>query len=130
MRLSKILFFLPAILLTLLITYLSHQPNLPIKPLFPGYDKLLHFIAFFVYGLSWQIGFIGSFSNMKKRNVLWIVLIIGACFGAADELHQYYVPYRVASFWDFTADLAGIATSLLFYSFIKKIIYSRKIEKE
>jgi len=35
-------------------------------------------------------------------------------YGLSDELHQYYIPYRNASFMDFAADTAGSILGVLF----------------
>jgi VanZ family protein len=68
--------------------------------LFPGCDKILHFIEYSILGVGlryWSGG-------MKP-----LPPIGGAGFAALDEFHQRYVPGRDASLWDWAADLAGVA---------------------
>ena len=36
-----------------------------------------------------------------------VVLLIACLYGISDELHQYFVPGRVASLWDVIADSIG-----------------------
>lgn len=80
------------------IFYLSHQPTLPLPPLFPNADKLMHFGAYAVLGFlfSWASGV----------GVFWSV-IFSSLYGISDEFHQSFVPGREVSAWDWLADSVG-----------------------
>jgi VanZ family protein len=67
--------------------------------LFRGCDKVLHFIEYSVLG--------GALRYWTARHGK-LVAGGGIAFGALDELHQMWIPNRIASFWDLTADAAGI----------------------
>jgi len=80
--------------------------------LFPGCDKILHFIEYSILGvgLRYWSGGAGLPSLMG-----------GAGFAAFDEFHQRFVPGREASLWDWVADLAGLLVgSLIFGRFMRE----------
>ncbi|MFW6283145.1 MAG: VanZ family protein [Minisyncoccales bacterium] len=51
--------------------------------------------------------------------MLLIIISISLIYAALDEIHQYFVPGRFATFNDFLIDSAGILISSLFYISIK-----------
>jgi VanZ family protein len=70
----------------------------------PPMDKLLHLVVFgFIATLLW----FSLLDSQPFRNFIFTAII-----GVMDELHQYYIPGRTASFGDFSADLVGIAFSV------------------
>jgi len=78
----------------------SHQPLGGMATGMLHLDKLFHLLEFAVFMLlAWRA--------MGKR--WWIALAISLAFACSDELHQLFVPGRVASGWDFLADTMGIA---------------------
>ncbi len=98
-------------------------------------DKILHLIAFFIYGISIQITIINIESLQKKikKNykfkIKLIVLIFGICFAASDEIHQYFTPGRSADILDWIADVLGIILSLFLYDNIYNL-YLKIINKK
>lgn len=92
-----------------MIVYFSFQagsPNSP-NPPFAHFDKLMHFFFYGVLTLLWLRGL----SHHTKIYSLIILAI--ALLGAADEIHQGYVPYRDASVLDWCADLLGAISALV-----------------
>jgi VanZ family protein len=77
-----------------------------------GEDFFLHMAEYGVLGLllSWAL----VNSGVVGKLVLYVFLI-GLFYGMTDELHQYFVPGRVASLLDLTAD--GLGSLLGSYSF-------------
>jgi VanZ family protein len=72
-----------------------------------SFDKFLHFIAF--AALSFAIGLWfsrESWLRLPWRNFL-ICLALVSAYGAIDEFHQYFVPGRSSSVWDWVADTLG-----------------------
>lgn len=68
-----------------------------------GFDKWLHFIAFFVWAGAWLLAV-----DADLRGAL-LVLFGGAVFGGALEFVQAALPYkRSAELWDWLADVMGI----------------------
>ncbi|SRR5581483_1032951 len=73
--------------------------------LFPEpYDKLAHFVY---YGIMCLL-----LVTALGRRWRWLAVAIVAAVGAADEIHQIYVPGRDASVFDWTADLLGAVFSV------------------
>jgi len=73
--------------------------------LFPEpWDKLAHFGAFATLAaLAWL--------TMGRRHPL-AALCFTLLVGALDEVHQIWLPGRVADIWDFAADACGACTCL------------------
>lgn len=113
MRLKKKFYLkLPAIIFGIGIFSLSQIPNEMIpQKVFDWQDKVLHFMLYFLFGISLIIATITIESN-SRRSIL--VLVIGIFYALLDEIHQLFVPGRVCDFTDWLADSLGIAFSLLF----------------
>lgn len=109
------LYRLPVIAFILFIFWQSSGPGMITQPLFPHFDKVLHFGA---YAL---LAFLAA-RNLKKERPLWpavkikiIAIIFAGLFGLSDEIHQSFIPLRDASLWDFIADCAGSIAGAFFY---------------
>lgn len=91
----------------------SHQPE-PVLVFedFTFHDKLLHMGVYFILGLSIIFALHGNFTNIGKKKIIILVLLIGCTYGFSDEIHQYFIPGRDADLLDWLADIAGIALSL------------------
>jgi len=92
-----------------LMFYLSSQSSLPgYLPSFYLSDKLMHGIEYFIFG---GLVFHAIQDSPKTpgtvRKTVLISLLIVILYGISDETHQYFVPHRDASFYDFIADLVG-----------------------
>ena len=120
---QAILLRLPALLIAGVIWVLSSQRTLPRIKGILGWDKLQHLAAFAV--LAATAGLWVSPAFWKRRSVLALLLtaLVGSAYGAVDELHQYFVPGRSSSFWDWLADtlgaFLGAAAVLLFMKPLK-----------
>jgi len=80
-------------------------------------DKILHFVAYGLFGLCNLRAFHGGF----RRPVAWAtVAALGLTggFGALDEWRQDGVSFRDASWWDWVADVAGGGVAWLVLLFI------------
>ena len=104
--------------------YFSSQENIKLPDL-QQIDKILHLVAYFIYGLSLQVFLIALFSNkeIKKKKYMILTIIIGFLFAISDEIHQYFVPGRSADIFDLLIDWVGISLSLFFFRIIKKVYY-------
>lgn len=114
----RALHFLPAILIAAGIFIMSHQPGDDLVRIELGWDKALHMAVYFGFGLT--LAFAAAPFKGGRRRYLYI-FIIGALFAASDEWHQSFMPMRDASFWDWTADVAGLLLSLLLFKKIEKL---------
>jgi VanZ family protein len=122
--LQVILWRLPALLIAGVIWFLSSQSTLPQPKGILGWDKLQHLAVFAV--LAAAAGLWVSPAFWKRRSVLALLLaaLTSSAYGAIDELHQYFVPGRYSSFWDWLADtlgaFLGAAAIMLFMRSLKR----------
>jgi len=73
----------------------------------PVWDKLLHAIAYLVFGLFCMRATHGEL-RAPRALPTGLALLIAVGFGALDEWHQAYVPGRDASAADWLADALGV----------------------
>ncbi len=72
----------------------------------PPWDKLAHVVFFFVFALL-----LARFISLP----IAVVIVLTVLIGAADEVHQNFLPGRVPGFDDLLADLAGMGLGLIRY---------------
>lgn len=117
----KILSLFLILLLTLSITIASHQPSINVSMIFfDGFDKVAHFIVYFLYGLSVQFFVVSWFTKSRKTTQIILAVLISLAFASIDEFHQSYIYGRDASLYDLLADIIGIAVSFIFFNKIHK----------
>jgi VanZ family protein len=114
---------IPVIIFSIAIFYFSHQSRPPeALPKFEHSDKLIHFIAYFIYGLSLQLALL---CIKNKTKFILSTVLIGSLYAASDEFHQSFISGREADIFDWYADCAGIIFSLslikLFFKFKERI---------
>lgn len=104
--------WLPAVLWAALIFYLSSRSSVPL-PGVEGADKVAHFGAYLV------LGFFLAFGNARGPRLPSVApLLLGWLYGAADEIHQYFVPGRSVDIRDWVADALGVTAGLLLHSLL------------
>jgi VanZ family protein len=84
-------------------------------------DKLLHFAGYALLGGLFLRGFRNS--KFKNHDALISVasILLTGIYGATDELHQYFVPYRSAEVSDVLCDFLGGFFGVCAYNlFLKK----------
>ena len=105
-----------------LIFFLSSQSTLPMPPLFPHGDKVIHAGAYAVMGVAaWRI-----FQHLPWPVTLHVLYSICFCslYGVSDEWHQSFVPGRDSDVMDWLADTVGAASAVFFMQWMKQN-YSR-----
>jgi VanZ family protein len=93
---------------------LSSIPDLsfPVS-VFSWDDKIQHVLAYMPLGflllrsIVWQ--------DQINRKKLWLAIVIGALYGATDEIHQHFVPGRFMDWTDAAADAAGVMLGGCFF---------------
>ncbi|WP_202320052.1 VanZ family protein [Archaeoglobus neptunius] len=70
-------------------------------------DKFAHMMLYMGFGLVLN----PAIRSTVGRQPELLSIIIGAIYGASDEYHQSFVPYRSASTSDLMADVAGLVLS-------------------
>lgn len=79
--------------------------------------KLAHFTIYTIAGIN-MMGFINTY-DMKRKNKLIVVLVIGVIYAISDEIHQMFSGGRTPAIKDVFIDSFGV----LFGSFIVVLIY-------
>lgn len=77
-------------------------------------DKLKHFLAYMI--LAFLLGLNLHFQEKWEfaiKNYFFITLLITLIYGAADEIHQIWIPNRSAEFYDWLADLLGSLVGII-----------------
>ncbi len=93
-----------------LIFYLSSQPH-PEEtlPSFIKYfsDKVLHLIEYSVLGALCYRALDGSHAHSWRKRAVPVAILLTSLYGASDEVHQAFVPFRESSIYDWVADTVG-----------------------
>jgi VanZ family protein len=81
-------------------------------------DKVMHFLAFFLYGLGFSL-----FYQLKRP--IWLKSIfVSLSVGGVIEVMQYFIPWRSSEWLDLFADLIGGVLSIpVAYSIAKLPVY-------
>ena len=88
---------------------LSAWPD-PIAPVWLAVnDKLVHLGLYSVMGGALAVGWLRS----RPSPPHWLMMAVGALYGATDEWHQIMVPGRFPSWSDWIADLVGVVLGYL-----------------
>lgn len=109
--------WLPAALYAGIIFYLSHQPHpeeqLPEFLFTKVSDKLVHAVEYGILALLCYRAFRRSAGMTLASYAVLSSIVAASLYGASDELHQLFVPFREASPWDWLADTAGAAMAAI-----------------
>jgi len=118
---KKILKAVPALLYFAFIWYISSRP---IGIDITKFDKLFHIIEYAIMGFLLSFSFELDSANIIKKG--GYCLLIAVLTGAADEIHQCFVPWRCGSWWDLGADVVGCLIGIgLWLVFLAVIIRSK-----
>ncbi|RME09789.1 MAG: hypothetical protein D6816_04020 [Bacteroidetes bacterium] len=113
-------YFLPAIVLTLLIAYFSTRGGVSLPVDLMSIDKLEHFFAYFGLAVTFLWGF-WKIARLTNRTA-WIVFFCCSLYGFGLEIIQYaYFPDRFFELLDIVANICGAFAGLyLFRFFVNK----------
>jgi VanZ family protein len=119
---NKKLILVCALAWTILIIIGCSLPGsaVPKVPLFPHFDKLVHFTFFLIFTMLWSI-----YCNCKWRYTIYII-IIAIIFGWFIEIYQKnFIVGRTFDVYDIVADAVGAFSFLLMYTWMSKHIISK-----
>ena len=81
-------------------------------PEFSFRDKLIHIAEFMILGsLIWRSALRWNL-EIRSTRLRILVFVICAIYAASDEIHQLFVPGRDGNFYDWLADIIGLAIGL------------------
>ena len=103
----SILFKLPAPLIIITLWILSSRSALSVIKGPLGFDKLLHFSAYAALSAAAGLWFSPESRLTRPMLVFLICAAVASGYGIIDELHQYFVPGRSCSIFDWVADILG-----------------------
>jgi len=102
-----VFYWLPVILYCLLIFIQSSYPATDSLPSIPHMDKLAHAGAYAL--LAYLLFRVFQLTRIRKSAVLLVILsaLSSSVYGISDEIHQYFVPSRMADIADMAANTVG-----------------------
>lgn len=117
---SKSLSIILTIIIAIEIFLMSSVPfessQLPTTPYGINPSVAYHIIVFFLFTFFLTY----SLKIKKEPRKIFASLIISISYAILDEVHQIFVPGRVAGIKDLFTDLIGILIAILVYFFIEK----------
>ena len=115
------IFHAPWQILAITIFILSSLPGEDLPNLgFRAADKLIHMLIFGFLAVLILRSFENANSSFLFQNARFLAIGITVLYGALDEIHQYYVPGRSASVWDWFSDIAGAFILVFIFQFLRR----------
>jgi VanZ family protein len=97
------------------IFYFSSFPGQAVPHLFPGSDKVAHFLEYIPFGF-FMARALALKSPAAKKADLWLRFFLFALlYALSDEVHQLFVPGREFSPLDIFFDMMGASLGKVFY---------------
>ena len=105
---SFLRYWLPVVVLCVIIFWQSSHATPHILPRWPHQDKVLHCLVYGLLGALWVRAFntLKGF-NGRRRILLLTGVVMATMYGLSDEWHQSFVPARTADPADLLADFCG-----------------------
>ncbi|NVM21610.1 MAG: VanZ family protein [Desulfobacterales bacterium] len=114
-------YWLPVLIYCFMIFVQSSHPAPKEIPEIPYFDKVLHLAGYALLGILFLRGFVNSRLSDGTATIKMASIFLTGLYGATDELHQHYVPFRTADIWDVFFDVSG--------GFIGVYLYQILLEK-
>jgi len=86
---------------------------------FKYFDKIIHFVLFFIQTLLILLTLLLYGSNLNLKFILSITLFI-TLFALLSEIYQSILPLRKFDFFDFLSDFFGIVIALFYIKYFYK----------
>ncbi|MGI8385742.1 VanZ family protein [Robertmurraya sp. P23] len=122
---KKILWALPIAYMALIWTLSSFPADefvaLPDLSLDRIIKESLHLVEFGILYLLFALTLYGNGQLTKKTSLIFAV--IACLYGALDEIHQSFVPYRSATWIDLVKDVIGVTVA---YYFVNRFYFLKK----
>lgn len=116
---------LPVIIYAILIFIQSSLPASEVVPDALNNDKVLHLLGYALMGaLCMRAWLTGPFKHTGM--VIMLSIVTTLLYGASDEFHQSFVPYRHADLLDVMADGVGGLIGTMLYAMGVSLIERRQ----
>jgi VanZ family protein len=116
---QELIYGVPVLAYAGMIFLLSSVPKFPeLLPSFFGFDKLVHFSEYYLFGCLILRWLLAERSRFVNRHAVFLTILIGTLYGISDEWQQSFVPGRDASFWDALFDGLAVVTAAVTYPWI------------
>lgn len=106
--LKRFFYWFPVLIILVSIFYISSKSELPGGKFLdiPFLDKIAHLLEYFL--LSWFLFRALYYSeSVKIKKAILISIVFSSVYGITDEIHQYFVPLRDSSIFDWIFDCIG-----------------------
>jgi VanZ family protein len=110
---NLLLYWMPVAAVAAGIFIQSSLPPAAVLPELPGFDKLLHALAYAVLAMLIFRALDTTVWSNRPSLLFWVSLAATVAYGISDELHQAFVPARSAEIMDAAADAAGALAALV-----------------
>lgn len=98
-----------------LIFFFSSLEGFQTPRFFPHSDKVLHLLLYLPFGFL-VLRALWAGSADRRLGALRTAFFVVSLYALSDEFHQFFVPGRTFSLWDWGADFIGAAAGIwLFY---------------
>ncbi len=118
--------WVPTAIITIAITFLSLISYEETGNLLKSYDFLMHFAAYFAFGLFLYFPVKRVFHNQSVFKIAVLILVIGLLYGTVLEAAQYLSPGRTPSVIDALYNLAGVAFSQIAVAFFSVVSHGSR----
>ncbi len=102
-----VFYWLPVFLYCLLIFIQSSYPVTKILPSISHMDKLAHAGAYALLGFLFYRAFHRTRIQKNALTLVVLSVLASSIYGISDEIHQYFVPSRMADIADVAANTVG-----------------------
>lgn len=85
----------------------SRPETLQLPLLFPGMDKLCHMVLYAGLAALVSVGIHRSGRPVSPWSQCFVPILFATFYGATDEIHQLFIPFRHCDISDLIADMAG-----------------------
>jgi VanZ family protein len=113
-------YWFPILLFCVLIFIQSSRPSPEFEPDWPFFDKVLHFTAYALLGALFLRAFNTTRIKHHLKLTIMLSILLSSLYGISDEIHQSFVPFRIADAMDALADILGCTFGV--YIFFKSKI--------
>lgn len=83
----------------------------------PNADKIVHVVLYALLGWLTARAAASAGERPPANSLrLAIAVVIGLLYGASDEFHQFWVPFRTPSYYDWAADSLGVLLGVVLWA--------------